>query len=214
MIVLNKKLKVSVQFLFLTLLLNSCHGQTNATIEECKVHIVNASKIVNSFYVEKNQNSLSDALKEVELSINCPETKKKSIEMKISILALQLEYDKASEFINTLSEDDFAKPYKKNMQYYLFKGLSFESKADKKNRDINLQKSVQSINQFIEKNNSVDQEAYYDLFFVKSKMISQNEMVKELDGLKKKYPSDKEFFEILKESFNEEIKLGTLQKAD
>lgn len=214
MIIVNNKLKITIQSLFLVFLLNSCHGQSSVNIEECKAHIVKASKIVNSFYVEKKQNSLSDALKEVELSMNCPETKMKSIEMKTSILALQLEYDKASEFINTLSENDFSKSYKKNMQYYLFKALDFESKSDIKNRDINLKQSIESVNQFIGKNNSIDQEAYYDLFFIKSKMLKKDEINIELNTLKKKYPSNAEFFEILKESFNEEAKQGTLQRVD
>ena len=214
MIILNNKLKVSVQLFFLTILLNSCHGQTGANIEECKSHIVNASKMVNSFYSEKKQNLLSDALKEVEFSMNCPETKNKSIEMKISILALQLQYDKASEFVNSLSENDFSKPYKKNMQYHLFKALSFESKSDIKNRDANFKQSIESINQFIGKSKSIDQEAYYDLFLVKSKMLKKEEISQELNALKKKYPSDADFFELLKESFNEEVKQGTLQKVD
>jgi len=214
MIFLNNKMKVSVQLFFLTILLNSCHGQTVTRTEECKSHVANASKMVNSFYSEKKQNLLSDALKEVEFSINCPETKAKSIEMKISILSLQLQYDKASEFINSLSESDFSKSYKKNMQYYLFKALSFESKSDSKNRDVNFKQSIESIKQFIEKSKSIDQEAYYDLFFVKSKLLKKEEISQELNALKKKYPSDAEFFELLKESFNEEAKQGTLQKVD
>lgn len=207
-------MKVSIQLFFLTILLNSCHGQTSASIEECKSHVVNASKMVNSFYSEKKQNLLSDALKEVEFSMNCPETKAKSIEIKISILSLQLQYDKASAFINSLNENDFSKSYKKNMQYYLFKAFSFESKSDIKNRDINFKQSIESINQFIGKSKSIDQEAYYDLYFVKSKMLNKEEISQELDDLKKTYPSDAEFFELLKESFNETVKQGTLQKVD
>jgi hypothetical protein len=167
--------KVNLIFFILACFLNSCNGQTTS-IDKCQEHLKNAKNAFNSFYKENNQVDLLTALKESELSQDCPETRKGSIEIKISILSLQKEYKRVYMFIDSLSEKDFTKPYKKFMQSNLFKALDCKSKSDIKNRNFYLNSSISEINIFISKQKKIDQEAYYDLFLVKSELLSKDEL--------------------------------------
>ncbi len=200
---MNKPI-ILLLFIFANLA-SSCNGQNSNTIQ-CKVDFKNAKKAFNSFYKERNEELLSEALKEVELSQSCPETRKASIELKVSILSLQKNYDKAFKFVESLDVNDFAKSYKKEMESNLLKALDYESKSDLKNKSLYLKKAIVVIESYINQQKTTDQEAYYDLFFIKSKMLSKNELDSNILLLEKQYPVDKDFFEALKESFNEQPK--------
>ncbi len=195
---------VSLLIVFVCLI-SSCNGQ-NSNIEQCKTHFKTAKKTFSSFYTDKNQKLLTEALKEVELSQNCPQTRLVSIELKISILSAKKDYQAGYKFVESLDKKDFAKPYKKDMQSNMFKALDYESKSDIKNRNLYLKKATAEIESFINEQNATDQEAYYDLFLIKSKMLSKNELDGNILLLEKQHPSDKDFFEVLKESFNEQVK--------
>lgn len=202
---LNQKLQFFFQILFINTLLVNCNGQTN-NVDICKKHYKNAQKSLNAFYSEDKQIFLKEALIEVEMSMNCKEIRAKSIDMKISILSLQKEYEKACLFIESLDEKDFSKKYKKSMQYNFFKALNYESKYDTINRNIYLDKAINDINNFIKVQNIIDQESYYDLIFIKSRKLTKMQLDAEIGLLVEKYPAEKVFFEILKESFNEDDK--------
>jgi hypothetical protein len=192
-------------------LISSCNGQSRE--EQCKMHFKKAQKAFNSFYTEQNQKLLTEALTEVELSKGCPKIRLGFIELKISILSAKKDYQTGYKFIESLNKNDFTKPYKKVMQYNLFKSLDYESKSDLKNKNLYLKKAVAEIDNYIKEQKIIEQEAFYDLFFVKSKLLKKDEINQELNVLKKEYPSNSDFFEILKETFNEDIKQGNLQKA-
>lgn len=147
-----------------------------------------------------------DALKDIQKSLDCPETRNASVELKISALSILKEYDKGYQFIDSLEEKDFSKSYKKKMQYNFLKALSYESKSNISDRNIYYNKAISEAQAFIDSKKTIDEEAYYDLFFVKSKILNTKEINSEIDSLKMKYPSDKDFFESLKDSFNETSK--------
>jgi hypothetical protein len=197
--------KISILSIALACLVSSCNGQS-LNVEQCKEHFKNSKKAFNTFYTEQNQNLLSEALKEVELSQNCPETRLASIELKISILSAKKDYQAAYKFVESIDKNDFAKPYRKDMQSNLFKALDCESKSDLINRNLYLKKATTEIESFINEQKITDQEAYYDLFLIKSKLLSKNELDADITLLEKKYPADKIFFELLKESFKDEGK--------
>lgn len=197
--------KTNIGLFIFACFLTSCNGQ-NTNIETCKEHLKKSKTAFNSFYTQNDQNLLLTALKESELAQDCPETKQASIELKISILSLQKNYNKAYTFVDSLDIKDFTKPYKKDMQSNLFRALDYELKSDLKNRNLYLKKAINEINNFIGDQKVIDKEAYYDLFFIKSKMLNKNQLEVDIVLLKKKYPNDKSFFELLKESFNDEEK--------
>ena len=198
-------LKVFFSCILITMLLSSCNGQ-NGNKDTCKVNYIEAKKKFNEFYVHNNAILLSDALKDVQKSLDCPETRGASIELKISALSLLKKYDKAYQFVDSLEEKDFSKPYKKKMQYNFLKALSYESKSKITDRNIYYNKAILEIQTFVNNQKAIDQEAYYDLFLVKSKILNSKQISDEINNLKVKYPADKDFFESLKESFNEETK--------
>jgi len=80
------------------------------------------------------------------------------------------------------------------------------SSCDFKNRNIYLKKSVVELENFIKEQKVLDQEAYYDLFLIKSKILNKKELTNYIEKLKKQYPTDKDFFEALKQSFDEQLK--------
>jgi hypothetical protein len=197
--------KTSIILILLSVLVSSCNGQIS-DLEDCKEHLKKSKKIFNSFYKEQNQKILNEALSEVELSQNCPETRLASVELKISILFAKKEYDIAYKFIKSLSKDDFIKPYKKDMQFNFFKALDYESKSDIKNRNIYLLKASNEVDKYIKNYKTIDQEAYYDLFFIKSKILNKEEFNSYINGIIIKNPSEKQFFEILRQSFDKQTK--------
>lgn len=203
---LTFNLKLFLKCISITLFLNSCNGQ-NKDKDICKSNYIEAKRKVSKFYMNNNDKILlSDALKDVQKSLNCPETRNASIELKISALSLLKKYDIAYQFVDSLEEKDFLKPYKKKMQYNFLKALSYESKNKIADRDNYFNKAILEIQTFIDNQKTIDQEAYYDLFLVKSKILSPKQINEEITSLKIKYPNDKDFFEALKESFNEETK--------
>lgn len=189
----------------LTCLISSCKGQ-NSNEEKCKKHFENSKKALNYYYSEQNQKQLDIALQEVELSLSCSETRRASIDLKISILSLQKSYVRALNFVESLNIKDFNKPYKKGMQSNFFQALCYELKSDLKNRNLYFDKAIVLIENYIKEQKSIDEEAYYDLFLVKSKVLTKKQIDSYIVELVKEHPKDKGFFELLKESFNEESK--------
>lgn len=189
--------------------LYSCNGQTTNK-DVCKTNYIIAKNKFDKSYTDKNKMLLSEALKYVQKSLDCPETRTASIELKISALSFLKEYNKAYVFIDSLEEKDFSKPYEKKMQYNYFRGLDCELKLKNKEKKKYFETAIIEIQNFINNQKSIDQEAYYNLFLVKSKILNSKQINEELNELKIKYPNEKDFFESLKESFNEETKQITV----
>lgn len=189
---------------FLFVSFNSCNGQ--AKIDGCKESYKNANKNLNAYYKSENQSLLQNAIVYVEQSMTCEETRRKAIHLKISLLILSKSYKWGYEFIDTLNQNDFGKSYKKQMHHDFFKALEYESKSDTLNARKLYTKIIESLDDYIQSESNfqkaLDQEAYYDLFFVKSKLLPQSQINTELDELAQKLPADKVFFITLKSSFD------------
>ncbi|MBF4494097.1 hypothetical protein IR010_16225 [Flavobacterium sp. MR2016-29] len=198
-------IKLFFKCIIAILFLCSCNGQ-NANKEDCKTNFIKARTKLNKFYTENNPVLISDAVKDVEKSLDCPETRSASIDLKISALSLLKKYDVAYKFIDSLEEKDFSKPYKKKMQYNFFKALDCESKLQNDDKKKYFDIAITEIQTFINNQKTIDQESYYELFLVKSKILSAEQVSDEINILKIKYPADKNFFESLKESFDENPK--------
>jgi hypothetical protein len=202
-------LKNTLSYLILFALFNSCNGQSKE-VEICQVSYKNAKLKLGKYGQDSDKFLIKEAMKHIDTAINCKETRKKSIELKISLLSILKEYKNAYEFIDSLSEDDFLKKYKKTMQYNFFRALEDESKGDISGRNKYFLEIIKEIESNIKSEYAtqkmIDEEAYYDLFFIKSKLLSKQEMKAEIGSLKKQYSDKEDFFDILKESFNEETK--------
>lgn len=196
--------KIFTNILLITFLC-SCNGQTGNE-DVCKTNYINARNKINKFYTEKKTVLLSEALQDVEKSLDCQITRSASIELKIAVLYSLKEYNKAYEFINSLEEKDFSKPYEKKMQYNFFKALDCEAKSQDDDKKKYFGIAIMEIQNFINDQKSIDQIAYYDLFLVKSKVLNEKQFNDELTNLKIKYPNGQDFFEALKESFDEKPK--------
>jgi hypothetical protein len=155
-------------FYCLYVIVNGCNGQSK-DLENCKLHYRKATANIDIYYQNKDTSLLKNALGDVEQSLECPETKKASIEIKIGILSLLKEYGNAYRYIDSLKDSDFKLKYKKMMDYNYFLALDRESKSDTigRNRFIDSAKSL--IQNYINKESKFDEEAYYDLFYISSK---------------------------------------------
>lgn len=188
-----------------TYMINSCNGQ-KTDVAECKKHFISAKKAFDTYYTNQNSKLLNEALREVDLSSECSETRLASVELKISILSTKKDYVKAYKYIESLDDNDFTRVYSKEMQYNYFKALDFQSKSDLKNYMIYLKKAEKTIEDFIKNQNTINQEAYYDLFLIKSKILNKEDFNSYIDGLIKTTPSGRQLFELLRESFSEQTK--------
>lgn len=191
---------ISVHIIFC---FSSCTGQS--TIDDCKTGAKNANSNLNDYYKNNDPALLNKALYYTEQSMPCKETRLQAVELKISVLMLLKEYKAGYEFIDSLQQSDFNKEYKKKMNYDFFKALEYEANADTLNAHKLYIEAINDLSLYIEKANNdkqIDKDAYYDLYFLKSKILSQRQIEDELEKLAKKYPSYTEFFTILKSSFN------------
>jgi len=90
------------------------------------------------------------------------------------------------------------------MNYNYFLALEYESKADTANRNKYFNEIIAHIQNYIQQENiskdKLNEEAYYDLFSVKAKVLSKEKISSEIDLLKEQYPKEKDFFDVLKET--------------
>ncbi len=191
---------ISVHIIFC---ISSCNGQS--TIGDCKTGAKNAKSNLNGYYENYDPALLNKALYYIEQSMPCKETRLQAVELKMSVLILLKEYKAGYEFIDSLQQSDFSKEYKKKMNLNIFKALEYEANADTVNAYKFYTEAINDLSLYIEKTNNdkqIDKDAYYDLYFLKSKVLSHGQMEDELEKLAEKYPSYKEFFTVLKSSFN------------
>ncbi len=201
---LKNRLKPQLLVLSLLLLLiNSCSGQSTNP-DDCKKHLHNASILVRSYSATMDTLKLKQALDESDQSLLCPETRDKAISFKITILQLLKHYKTGYEYVASLKKSEGNYKYKKAMSYDYFRALDYGSRSDTVNEHIYFRKAADTIQRFINNENSsvVDKEAYYDLFvtmkiFLGEKLLLRNK----LDTLKRNYPNDAEFWAVLEDTF-------------
>lgn len=178
---------------------NSCTGQS--TIDGCKTGIKNARSNLNTYYKSNDTTLLNDALPYTEQAMLCKETRLQAVELKTSLLILLRKYKLGYEFIDSLQQTDFNKEYRKGMNYNFFKAMEYETNGDTANAHKLYVEAANDVTHYIDttnRDNQIDQAAFYDLFFIKSKILSKEQIEKEIEEMVKKYPSNKDFFITLK----------------
>lgn len=202
----TKRYYIIICGLFLVLI-NSCNGQHAS--DSCISQIKNA-RAAFSYYLmndDTSQSKLITILSEVDSSMQCSNTKMASIELKISILLKLKEYQAGYAFVDSLKQADFKLPYKKQMWSYCFQALDYEAKGDTINKNRYFNEAAKKIQNYIRQKNlspeGIGEEVYYDLFEMKVKILNKEELDKEFNILKNKYPNDKDFIDELSSSIEE-----------
>lgn len=197
-------------YLILIILTINCNGQSQEK-DSCINDFNNAEKLITDFAIKRDSTALNSALQLYGRAMNCSETRKKSIEKMILYINLSEDYQKGYSFIESLLSNDFDKPYKKKMYMNFYKAMEYDKKENILERDKYFSLIADSIQLFIQKSNlnELEEEAYYDLYFIKSKYLSKEVIENEINELIKSNPKNKLFFDSLKYSLfsieNEEV---------
>ena len=189
--------KVYILFVFL----NSCNAQSN--VNNCTSAFKIAKNNYSDYFRSKDTVELIKGLANVEKALSCDVTRHAAIDLKISLLSLLKEYRRGYEFIDSLKEDGFLMKYKKNMNYNFFRAMNYKEANDSTNYSIFINRALRDVKSYIKNENNntsgkFDEDAYYDLIFIKSQMERLEEVSHEIDSLKTKYPSEADFLEAIK----------------
>lgn len=205
MMTVSSNFLVSLSICAFVSMIIGCHDK-HARTADCKANLKKASDSLNSYYYSGKLSSLEASLHYLQQPTECPETRPRAIEMKISIFVLLKEYESGYKFVDSVNDNDFSRPYKREMAMDYFRSLEYESKADSIDRNKTLKEITHNIQDYIKRSansdTSMDKEAYYDLYLIKAKLYPVNELNKELDSLKIRYPAQSDFIEALKGTLN------------
>lgn len=182
-----------------------CNGQTNQS-QICAENYKKAKASLNKYYINNNRSDLEESLESIETAIGCKEMRSASIDLKIPVLMLLEKYKSGYEFVDSLSQTDFNASYKKLMIASFFRALEYGQKRDTTNRNKLFNETIVYIQKYIQEDTSAgiaDENAYYDLFMVKSRVLDISSINKEIDSLMNVYPNQKAFFDVLRNSLKE-----------
>jgi hypothetical protein len=197
--------KIFLSTLLFFICMVSC-GQKKSP-EDCQIVLKRATSEMDKYYQLQENVYLENALVDLNKTMLCQETRKKSIELKVSVLVLLTEFKWGENFIDSLNENDFKFPYKKVMNHDYFKALEYENKGDTLSRDKSINKIVDSIDEYIKQKkfseNNFDDDVFYDFLFMKNKIIKGDAFKREIDSIEKKYPFKTKFFELFREGFDD-----------
>jgi hypothetical protein len=193
------------------LFLSACQAQSGDN-EKCVRGFKNAQKNLFNYYSNNNYKSLDSALLNIEQSALCTKTRVASVEIKISILLLMQKFEQGYKYVDSLNEKDFPLRYQKEISLNVFKAKKYESSKDTASSlkcYSEIAKVIQSYITQMQISEGLDFEArYYDLFIFKAKCFSQKQIESEIDSLTKKYPKERDFFEVLKGTIYNETKVS------
>jgi hypothetical protein len=183
------------------LLLAECNGQSTQW-SDCKLEYSRASQSLNDFYRNKDETQLIVSLAEVDSALPCKESNVKAVDLKITLLLLLKRYKEGYEFVKGLDSATFYKPYQKMMKENWFMAHVYEEEADTFARDSLYRKIVSGVENYIESENEAkkpfDEIAYSDLLFVQGQ-FERSKAIDEIGRLEKKFPSEKDFFDGVRE---------------
>ena len=195
---LSKLLPVAIAFVIISFI--GCRSRQD---DQCSINYKKAKDFLYKYHINQKRSFLVRALAEIERS-GCPETALGAVELKISLLSLLKKYKEAYQYIDSLGPGSFKLEYKKGMSYNLFRALEYESKFDTANRNLFLNRSVITIQSYIDEQDTseskLNEEAYYDLFLIKSKLENLENLNNDIEKLKKRYPNKLTFWENVKGS--------------
>ena len=186
-------------FLFFTLSFASCKGQLKAD-EACIKKFKSAREL--AYANSARQSALDSAMNLVNECMQCDSIRKAVVDFKITLFVSMKKYAEGIGFIESLSEKDFTYGYKQKFMSKGLQALEFNSKSDTIKRTLVYQEIVNDIEQYINNKQDIGSkefiEIYTDLFAVKEKYLDANQINKEVEALKSKYPDKQSFLDFLK----------------
>lgn len=177
--------KLFCVFLLLTFFQVSCNNE-KVTSSKCGTSFKEADSLLKHFYINQDSLQLSNLLQRID---SCENDSLRR--MKIHILLLLDKCREGFDFVEGINPEAFKYPYRKIFFGSLFKACNNPSVDEK----IYLNQAVEEISTFLQQNPKVE-EAWFDLFNLKKRMLSQSELSKELDSLS--LIIDKEIVELLR----------------
>jgi hypothetical protein len=200
---MKKRINQLVALLGVCFIIGSGCGDQSIDSKFCHERLKSSSIYLSEYYANKEKDNLIKGLVDVEIAIKCNETKVAAIEYKIMIIALLEEYKKGYQFLDSLNTEDFPYGYKRDMGKFYFLAKEYERESDLMNRNQMLEKAITTIDIYIqnEAKEHFDEKVYYDLFFLKREILNKESILFELDSLIVRFPKNKEFINILKQTF-------------
>jgi tetratricopeptide (TPR) repeat protein len=185
-------------------LFGNCQGQST-NLKDCISSFNKAKTALNSYYQNCDTSLLQKSLDNTELAMKCDTIRKAAIELKISILMLLKRYKNGYEFVDSLSTKDFIVSYEKEISYYSFQAMNYESNGDTINRNKCFNDAIEYIQNYIQQerlpSGKLDERVYYDLFLMKWRILNKQELKTEIELAEQQHPDNKDFFESLLSTF-------------
>ena len=183
-----------IKFVFLiTWILYSCNTNRDK-INTCNE---NFAKAKNLAYKNPDDTLMLDsALSFLNQSMECDAIKKKVVDLKIAVFVTLKKYDEGILFLDSLTEADFIYSYKLKAYRNIILARRYELAGDSSKRNQTFQKIDFEIQQYIETRKLETpelNEAFTDLFSVKSLYLDPLTINKDVDLWQLKYPIKKEF---------------------
>jgi hypothetical protein len=166
--------------------LNACSQHSE---KECDFLLKEANNNLSQFYLS-NDTTLLVMAKNYLDSIDCNSLKYKVFNSKTTLLILLKEYSEGIEYIKSLNSTDFNMSYQKNMYLKSFEAMQSKFKGDTATSNKLYKEIVVEIQSYL--NNDDNQEILFDLFSFKSKIETNEQIIQEIELLRKtgKYDND------------------------
>lgn len=171
--------------------LNACNHNSE---KNCGLLLKKADDNLYQFYLSNDTTLLIEAKKCLD-SIGCNSFKYKVFNSKTTLLILLKEYSEGIEYIKSLGAADFNRAYQKNMYLKSFEAMQSEFKGDTTTSNKLYREIVVEIQSYL--NNDDNQEILLDLFSVKSKVETREQIIQEIELLKKAGKYDNDFLNAL-----------------
>lgn len=178
--------KILLCLVLAIVLLNACNQHSE---QQCDLLLKMANDNLYQFYVTTDTLLLVSAKNYID-SIDCNSFKYRVFNSKTTLLILLKKYSEGMEYIKSLNAADFNKPYQKNMYFKNFEALQCEVQGDTVKRNNLYMEIIDEIQSCLK--NDINQEILFDLFLFKNKVETHEQILQEIELLRKtgKYEND------------------------
>jgi hypothetical protein len=128
-------------------------------------------------------------------SINCKPVKHKIFLTKIGLYYQLKRYEDGKRYVLSFDISDFDREYQRDMYLNFFEALEYENEGDSIMRNKLYRGMIADVQLYLDRND--DQEALLDLFSIKSKIETCEQIVQEIQLLKTSGKYDSEFFDMM-----------------
>jgi hypothetical protein len=150
------------------------------------------------YFLETNDTSILErSIAYLNQATLCEKTRKSAIEQKIGTMIMMKKYDQAIKFVESLPKQDMGYPFRKDVILKNLYALKAESFTDSISRERFYNEGILNLESYIRRLNPDSDElfaAYYDLFFLKEKILDTATFNKNIDSLIRAKPSMRRYF--------------------